>query len=108
MYIGSYSPFSFYCITYANTLVETDYQMTYYVSDGFLAVCCIIIIVFLNVKAETHKQNAFHAFKRIANPASGAFVIIMIVSGIGIGVMSSYGIVYLQEEMEASSSMIGK
>ena len=82
--------------------------MTYYVSDGFLAVCCVIIIVFLNVKAEKHKQNVFHAFKRIANPASGVFVIIMIVTGIGIGVMSSYVMVYLQEDLEASSSMIGK
>jgi predicted MFS family arabinose efflux permease len=82
--------------------------MTYYVSDGFLAVSCIIIIVLLNVKAKKHKQNVFHAFKRIANPASGVFVIIMIVNGIGIGVMSSYVMVYLQEDLGASSSMIGK
>ena len=81
--------------------------MTYYVSDGFLAVSCAIILLLLNIKTEKHKQNALHAFKRIANPASVVFVLIMIVNGIGIGIFASYGIVYLQEDMGATSTMIG-
>ena len=50
----------------------------------------------------------FHAFKKIINPASGVFFTIVCGFGMGSGVFMNYGAVYLQEEMGASSAMIGR
>ena len=82
--------------------------MVYYVSDGFVAISCLILIVFVQVKAEKHKQSVFHAFRRIANPATGVFLVVMLVQGVGFGIFQNYLIVYLQEDLNASSAMIGK
>ena len=89
------------------SLVETDYQPAYYVSDAFYAVAFLIILIFLNVNAEKHKQSIFHAFKRIANPASGVFLLLMLSLGIEMGIFSNYVLVYLQEDLKATSAMIG-
>ena len=57
---------------------------------------------------EKNKENLLYAFKKIINPASGVFFLILFGFGIGTGIFFNYGVVYLQEEMEASSAMVGK
>ena len=88
--------------------VETNYQLAYYVSDGFLAVFCMIVVIFLEVNAEKNKQNLFRAFKSVVNPAMCVFLLIMFLAGIGQGVYFSYVIVYIQEDLQGSSAMVGK
>ena len=82
--------------------------MAYYVSDGFLAVCCLMIIVFLDINVEKNRQGVVQAFKRIINPATGVFLLIMFFNGMGLGIFINYVAIYLQEELGASSAMIGK
>ena len=89
-------------------LVETNYQSAYYVSDGFLAAFCLIVVIFLDVNAEKNKQNLFRAFKSVVNPAMCVFLLIMFLAGIGQGVYFSYVIVYIQEDLQGSSAMVGK
>ena len=87
---------------------ETNYQLAYYVSDGFLIVSAFTVFLFLEIKVEKHRQNVFRAFKRILNPATGAFLIIMLIVGIGHGIFLNYLTIFLTEELNASSAMIGK
>ena len=87
---------------------ETNYQLAYYVSDGFLIVSAFTVFLFLEIKVEKHRQNVFRAFKRILNPATGAFLIIMLIVGIGHGIFLNYLTIFLTEELSASSAMIGK
>ena len=87
---------------------ETNYQFAYYVSDAFLIVSAFTVLMFLEIKVEKHRQNVFHAFKRILNPATGAFLIIMLIVGIGHGIFLNYLTIFLTEELSASSAMIGK
>ena len=87
---------------------ETNYQFAYYVSDGFLIVSAFTVLMFLDIKVEKHRQNVFRAFKRILNPATGAFLIIMLIIGIGHGIFLNYLTIFLTEELSASSAMIGK
>ena len=87
---------------------ETNYQLAYYVSDGFLIVSAFTVLMFLEIKVEKHRQNVFRAFKRILNPATGAFLIIMLIVGIGHGIFLNYLTIFLTEELNASSAMIGK
>ena len=68
----------------------------------------MIILVFVDVRVEKNKQSMFQALKRIINPASGVFLFIMLGAGIGNGIYVNYVPVYLQEELKASSAMIGK
>lgn len=96
---------NYYKITYIS--VETNYQMVYYLSDGFVVVSCLIVIMFVHVKAEKHKQSIFHAFMRISNPATGVYLLIMLILGMGMGIFQTYLMVYLQEDLKASSAMIG-
>jgi len=79
----------------------------YYLSDGFVVVSCVIIVVFLEIKVEKNKENMFHAFKKLINPASGVLFTIVFGFGMGLGVFFNYGTVYLQEEMGATTAMIG-
>ena len=57
---------------------------------------------------EKNDGNILDAFKRILNPASGIFFLILLGLGIGFGVSANYVVVYLQEDMGASSAMVGK
>ena len=66
------------------------------------------MLLFLDIKVEKNKESLFYAFRRIINPASATFLLIMLVAGIGWGVLANYTLVYLQEEMGASSAMIGE
>ena len=95
-------------ISSLHRLVQTSYWSAYYVSDICLAVCCIIILVFLDIRVEKDKQNIFSALKRVINPATAVFLLIMLVSGLGHGIYFDYVAVYLQEELNASSSMIAE
>jgi hypothetical protein len=70
-------------------------------------VSCLIVAFFLEIKVEKNKENMFHGFKKIINPASAVFFTILCGFGMGCGVFFNYGAVYLQEEMGASSAMIG-
>ena len=89
------------------SLDETNYQLVYYFSDGCAAVSCLLVIIFLKINVEKTKHTLFGAFKRIANPATGVFLLIMLTLGFGFAIMT-YLLVYLQEEMQASSAMIGR
>ena len=93
---------------YSSFADETNYQFAYYVSDGFLIVSAFTVLMFLEIKVEKHRQNVFRAFKRILNPATGAFLIIMLIVGIGHGIFLNYLTIFLTEELNASSAMIGK
>ena len=87
--------------------VEINYQPAYYVSDGFIFVSCAIILIFLEIQVEKNNGNLLDAFRRILNPASGVYFLICFGIGLGFGVFGNYGAVYLQEEMSASSAMVG-
>ena len=78
---------------------ETNYQFAYYVSDGFLIVSAFTVLMFLEIKVEKHRQNVFRAFKRILNPATGAFLMIMLIVGIGHGIFLNYLTIFLTEEL---------
>ena len=76
--------------------------------DIFLLVTSVIIVFALEIKVEHAKEGIVQGFTKILNPASGVFFAIGMGMGLGFGVFSTYGPVYLQEEMGASSAMIGK
>ena len=77
-------------------------------SDGFLTIEFLVVVIFLEVHVEKNKQNIFRALKRVMNPAMVVFLSIMFLAGIGQGVYFSYVIVYIQEDLQASSAMVGK
>ena len=87
--------------------VETNYQPAYYLSDIFLLVSFMVILLFLKIKVEKNKGSILHAFKSLVNPATGVYFTIMLGLGIGLGIFN-YVPLYLQDEMEASSAMIGE
>ena len=76
--------------------------------DIFLLVTSFIIVFALEIKVEHAKESIAKGFSKILNPASGVFFAIGMGMGLGFGVFSTYGPVYLQEEMGASSAMIGR
>ena len=88
--------------------MEISYQNAYYFSDGILAICFLLVLLTLDVKVEKSKESFIEAIKRISNPASYIFFMIILGSGIGVGIYNNYVVVYLQEDMEASSAMVGK
>ena len=89
-------------------LEPTNYQTAYYVSDGFLALCCLTILFFVDVNVEKSKHNIFLALKRILNPATIVFLVIAFGNGIGQGIYITYVPVHMQEDLAAPSAMIGK
>ena len=89
-------------------LVETNYQIAYYFADGLYVVCCLVILVFLKIEVEKTEATVMYAFKRVLNPATGVFLVILLGNGIGYGIYLNYVVVYLQENLEASSAMVGK
>ena len=89
-------------------LEATNYLNAYLASDSFLAASGLIIILLLDVKVEQHKQSFAHAFKSILNPATAIFLVISLVLGFGYGIFANYLTIYLQEDLGASSAMIGE
>ena len=67
----------------------------------------MVILLFLEIKVEKNKGSMLHAFKRLLNPATGVYFTILLGLGIGLGIFN-YVPLYLQDEMEASSAMIGE
>ena len=88
--------------------VETNYQNVYYFSDATLGITILVVMLFLDIKVEKNKESFVHSFKNIFNPASAIFLLLVFGLGIPFGVGGSYGIIYLQEDLQASSTMIGK
>ena len=88
--------------------MEISYQNSYYFSDGILVICFFIILFTLDIKVDKNKASFFEAISRICNPASFIFFMIILGTGIGLGVGANYVVVYLQEDMGASSAMVGK
>ena len=60
------------------------------------------------MKVEKNEESFLYAFRRILNPASGMFFLMILGLGIGWGVAANYVAVYMQEDMGASSAMVGK
>jgi len=62
----------------------------------------------LEINVEKNRENIFQVSRQIINPTSGLFFLICLGMGLGRGLFNNYGPIYLQEQMEASSAMIGK
>ena len=66
-------------------------------------------MLFVDVKVEKNKESFVESFKKIVNPASGIFLFLVFGGlGIPIGLCANYVNIYLQEDLQASSTMIGK
>ena len=88
--------------------VENNYQTVFYVSDVFLFVGCLIVYFYLEINVEKNRENIFQVSREIINPTAGLFFLICLGMGLGRGLFNNYGAIYLQEQMKASSAMIGE
>ena len=88
--------------------VETNYQGVFYFTDAVLGVTFLVVLLFLEVKVEKNKERFVPSFKKIFNPASATFLLLIFSMGIEMGIGANYVIIYLQEDLKASSAMVGK
>ena len=72
-----------------------------------LAVAAIVILFFVEVRIEKNKEKFIPSVKKILNPALGVFLLFIFALGIPIGISANYVYAYLQDELQASSAMIG-
>jgi len=79
----------------------------FYFTAGTLVVCFLVVIFFLEVKVEKNTEKFIPSFKKIINPASGVFLILVFALGITVGIEANYVLVYLGEDLGATSTMIG-
>ena len=73
-----------------------------------LAMAAIVVLFFVEVRIEKNKEKFIPAVKKILNPALGVFLLLIFSLGIPVGISANYVYAYLQDELQASSSMIGK
>ena len=89
-------------------LVETNYQINYYVSDVLLALSCILTIWILDVRVEKEKsKNLMESARSMLNPSFILLVLMVAWVGITTQVSQIYVPVYLQDDLGASSDLIG-
>ena len=67
----------------------------------------MVVILFLKVKVEKNTEKFMPSFKKIINPASGVFLILAFGLGLTIGIEGNYVLIYLGEDLGATSTMIG-
>ena len=79
----------------------------FYFTDGMLGLTLLVVWFSLDCSVEKTKDSFITSFKKILNPAFAVFLLIGFAMGIEIGVGGNYVIVYLQEELGATSTMIG-
>ena len=68
----------------------------------------IVVLFFVEVRIEKNKEKFIPAVKKILNPALGVFLLLIFSLGIPVGISANYVFAYLQDELQASSTMIGK
>ena len=67
----------------------------------------MVVLIFLEVNVEKNTEKFIPSFKKIINSASGVFLILIFALGVTVGVEGNYIFVYLQEDLGATSTMIG-
>ena len=73
-----------------------------------LAMAAIVVLFFVEVRIEKNKEKFIPSVKKILNPALGVFLLLIFSLGIPVGISANYVYAYLQDELQASSTMIGK
>ena len=68
----------------------------------------MVVLFFVEVKITKNTEKFIPAVKKILNPALGVFLLLIFSLGIPVGISANYVFAYLQDELQASSSMIGK
>ena len=79
----------------------------FYFTDGMLGFTFLVVWFSLDCEVEKTKDSFITSFKKVFNQAFAVFLLIGFAMGLEIGVGSNYVIVYLQEELGATSTMIG-
>ena len=114
--------------------VETNYQNLYYFNDGVVVACALFSIFFLKVKQMSTSQTILNGGSRVTfsfqgsemkgknrgqggmlksmaqmmNPVVYIFWSILVCQGMVQGITLDYGPIFMQNNLGASSSMIGE
>ena len=83
---------------------STDYSILFYMYDGYFLLAAVLMI-WLSVTLERSGQSTLEALKKIWNKSALIVFSLLFILGIQWGVQDSYVLVYLTDEMGASSQL---
>ena len=86
---------------------QTDYSLVFYVNDVCLLITCIIYL-FLDVNMEQTGENVWKSLKQIISIPAITFFGLCFLMGFQWGIHDTYLLIYLDEEMGASTEFISK
>lgn len=86
---------------------ETNYNVAFYIADGAFVVTATVAF-FLKIDMKRSDEKGLKALKNIVSLPALNFFALVFVMGFQWGIHDTYLLVYLDEEMEASSSLISK
>lgn len=92
---------------------SSDYSLMYYVADGIMLLCMIVIMWKFNVKAERKKESSselsgLRALPKLLSIPSMVLALGVATTGLQWGVHDTFLFLYLQNDLGASSALIAR